>query len=112
MRQGIQTVRCVTQKPVSKSTGCTREPRQYEVENRQKPPLLLGGANRRGRFCSIKLLLGSGADLVEFRMKSADFGIEFDETQTLGSEQFVSRYARVIVAGTCLHVYAGGWQLG
>src|ERR1700733_3754485 len=84
---------------------------QSSIE-RQKAPLLLGGAHGRSRLRTVKFFLGAGADLLQFRMKPPDFGVQFDEIQTLGSEQFVSRYTRVIVAGTRFHVYAGGRLFG
>ncbi len=56
----------------------------------------------------VELLLGSGANFVEFRVQPSDFGIQFDEAQALRRGQPSRFHPSVVLACVCFNGDAGG----
>jgi hypothetical protein len=65
-----------------------------------------GGANSDFRL--VKLLFRLGANLVEFGVKTTQFGVELDETQAMRRDQSFCRHSSEILLTTRFQVNAGG----
>ena len=69
---------------------------------------ILGRADGHG-FRSVKLLLGPGANLFQFRVQSSDFRVEFDKIQAGTRDQAPS--LSTAMSRALFQAYAGGRQI-